>query len=97
MNSVEQRMSALQAANRVRIGKARMKEQIRVGDMSVIDALRTNTFPNMAISELLGAQHRWGPLRVARTCHRAGIGTGKWIGTLTDRQLEDLIEAVKEA
>lgn len=96
MNPVEQRMSALEAANRIRTGKARMKQQIRVGDLSVIDAVKTNTFPNMPIDELLNAQHRWGPRRTARTCHRAGIGPAKRMGTLTERQVGCLIEALEQ-
>ena len=90
-----QHLAALDRANIVRLGKARLKEQINRGDMSAVDALWDNTFPNMPIGELLRAQSRWAYTRMRKVCALAGISEHKRIGTLTERQ-RDLLTAILE-
>ena len=97
MNAVEQRMTALEKANRVRYGMARLKREVGSGQVKVSEAIWREEFPTMPIGDLIRAQHQWGPGRMRRLCQAVGVPETKPLGTLTTRQRDLICELLGEA
>ena len=97
MNAVEQRLTALEEANRVRLGQYGLRKQIAHGETTAAEVIREQEFPTMTIGSVLGAQHRWGKHRVRHFCTVAGVTETKRIGTLTERQVNLICEQLGEA
>lgn len=94
--SHQQRIEALERANRVRIHRARLKERIKRGDASVVDVLR-RPHPleqTMKVWELLLAQPKVGRVRVARLHRQLEISPSKTVGGLSKRQRTALLETL---
>ena len=100
-----QHLQALDEANRLRIHRARVKEQIKRGEMTVLEALddplvarapkpSKHTRRGMTIGELLRAQQRWGVHRVHRFLSPLDISENRPICRLTERQRGQLERAL---
>ena len=83
-----QHLRALERANRVRLARADLKRRIGAGEVSVADVVANPPWhvDQMAISELLMSQRRWGRARCRRLLLSLGVPENKKIGTLTERQ-----------
>ena len=84
----EQHLRALEYANRVRLGRARMKRRIAAGELSASEVILSCPWQahSMSISDLLMSQKRWGRARCKRLLVSLGVPENKQIGTLTERQ-----------
>ena len=87
-----QHMRALAQANRVRLARAELKRQVAEGETSVADVVLGCPWEadSMAISDLLMSQHRWGRTRCRRFLSSIPMSETKTIGTMTDRQRNEL-------
>jgi hypothetical protein len=87
-----QHMRALAQANRVRLARAELKRQVAEGETSVADVVLSCPWEadSMAISDLLMSQHRWGRTRCRRFLTSIPMSETKTIGTMTDRQRNEL-------
>lgn len=93
----DRRMAALKKANEIRIGRARLKQQLRDGDARIEQILATP--PKCActatVLDLLLAVPKIGPARAARLLTNARVSQTKIIGTLTERQRAQLIDLLR--
>ena len=87
-----QHMRALAQANRVRLARAELKRQVAEGETSVAEVVLSCPWEadSMAISDLLMSQHRWGRTRCRRFLTSIPMSETKTIGTMTDRQRNEL-------
>lgn len=73
MNALEQRLTALERANEVRIGWKDLKAKLRAGELSVGDAMYAECAQGRWLWHVLEAQSGWGPCRVAKALCKLGI------------------------
>jgi hypothetical protein len=84
----QQRLSALERANEVRIARAELRRGIASGDISVPQVLLAcpSHAATMSITDLLTSQRWWGRTRSRRLLVSVGIPETKPVGRLTERQ-----------
>jgi len=87
-----QHMRALEQANRVRLARAELKRQVADGEVAATDVVLTCPWEaeSMSIGDLLMSQHRWGRTRCHRFLSPLRMSETKPIGSLTQRQREEL-------
>jgi S13-like H2TH domain len=92
--SAEQRLGALQRANKIRAERSRLKKDIASGRVQIAEVLSRP--PGFAETErvatLLLAVPMFGPARVSKLLARERISATKRLGALTDRQRQALIQ-----
>lgn len=94
MSATTQALEALERANEVRLGRARIKREIREGRLSVGDALDFDCVGGMRVFDLLQAQKRWGSagpagsqgVKAKRLLGEVGVSLYRTVGALTPRQ-----------
>jgi S13-like H2TH domain len=86
-------MRALQHANEVRIGRARLKRELASGRARIDDIIaQPPEFAKKAkVYDLLLALPKVGPAKAARWLSRCRIAPSKTVGGLTERQRHELI------
>lgn len=86
--SLEQRLVALEKANRIRSQRARLKVDIKAGDVSPV-ALVCDP-PEYALTmkamDALLAVPKWGQVKVLTTMRRSEVSASKTLGGLSTRQ-----------
>ena len=87
-----QHMRALAQANRVRLARAELKRQVAEGEATVADIVLRCPWEarSMTIADLLMSQHRWGRTRCRRFLSSIPMVETKTIGSMTDRQRNEL-------
>ena len=87
-----QHMRALAQANRVRLARAELKRQVAEGEATVAEIVLTCPWEaeSMSIADLLMSQHRWGRSRCRRFLASIPMLETKTIGSMTDRQRNEL-------
>jgi hypothetical protein len=87
-----QHIRALEQANRVRLARAELKRQVAEGDVTAADVVLSCPWEvdSMTIGDLLISQRRWGRTRCHRFLSPLRMSETKPIGTLTQRQREEL-------
>lgn len=90
-------LQALVKANRVRQERARLKRNIEAGRVSIADlVLHPPPFMGKArIGEFLLAVPKVGRAKAARILRSQGYGDSKTFGALTERQRNELSEALR--
>jgi hypothetical protein len=85
-------MRALERANRVRLARAELKRQVAEGEVTAAEVVMTCPWEaeSMSIGDLLMSQHRWGRTRCHRFLSPLRMSETKQLGTLTQRQREEL-------
>ena len=88
------RLDALKAANTVRQQRAEIKQALRNGDANVVDLLvdPPEFLLTARLSEILLAAPGYGQVRVSRLLTRFRISPVKAIGTLSERQRQELAQ-----
>jgi hypothetical protein len=86
-------MRALQHANQIRIGRARLKRELASGSVRIEDIIaHPPEFAKTArIYDLLLALPKVGPAKAARSLTQCRIAPSKTVAGLTDRQRHELI------
>lgn len=92
---MSQHMQALERANAARLGQADVKRELRIGDISMGQALVDPRARTLRLSTLLLSQHRWGRGRVAKTCSKLRISENRPVGSLTERERGVIAEACR--
>jgi S13-like protein len=92
--SLERRLIALRQANEVRSARAKLKQELRQGNVRLeeILATRPDYLSNAEVVELLLAVPKVGPARAARLLNTARVSQSKTIGGLSHRQRACMIE-----
>jgi len=92
----QQRFTALERANRVRLARARLKRLICGGQLSAAEVVTDCPWEahKMPVSEVLMSQKRWGVQRCRRVLVPIGIPENKAVGMLTERQRTALLETL---
>ena len=92
MAPAPQHMQALQRANEVRLARAGLKRRIGTGAISVREVVLICPWEveSMPLNELLVSQHRWGSTRCRKFLTEIGLSETKTVGSLTDRQRQEL-------
>jgi len=87
-----QHLVALARANRVRLARAALKRRIAAGETTVAEVLTTvpEEVESMAVADLLACQRRWGVTRCRRFLAGSMISETRLVGTLTERQRQEL-------
>ncbi len=91
-----QHMRALQRANEVRLARADLKRRIGGGAITVREVILTCPLEvaSMPLEELLVSQHRWGSTRCRKFLAEIGLSETKTVGSLTDRQRQELARQI---
>src|SRR5689334_15749209 len=87
-----QHMQALAQANRVRLARAELKRMVAEGEATVAEVVLNCPWEaeSMTIADLLMSQHRWGRSRCRRFLASIPMSETKTIGSMTDRQRQQL-------
>lgn len=93
--SLQQRMEALARGNRIRIGRADIKREIRSRRLTVLGVLEAppEFSLGMKVLDLLLASPGVGPVRASRLLQRLQISPVTTVGGLTERQRLELAMA----
>ena len=93
--SRDQRLSALEIANRTRLYRASVKRALAHRELDIVTILSGSAYEDellttMKVRDLLGAVPRLGDVRVEAVMRKVKIARGKNIGGLSIRQREEL-------
>jgi len=96
--SVDQRREALAQANRVRTNRARIKEDLKQGRVSLADLLADPPpyLSSAKVMELLRALPGYGPIKATRLLERCQVSPTKTVGGLTERQRTRLFKSLRQ-
>jgi hypothetical protein len=86
VSPVEQRLSALNVANRRRCEASRLKREIARGTLSLTDALGDPRAEVVVVAVLLGCRRGWGQVKVRKALRAAGVSPTLRVRELTNRQ-----------
>lgn len=93
-----QHLTALDKANAVRLARAALKRDVKLGRRSVADVVLEvpHGAETLELAELLMAQVRWGRARARRLLLSLGLPENKHVGTMTLRQASALAAVLRE-
>ncbi|MDX5894171.1 integration host factor, actinobacterial type [Rubrobacter radiotolerans] len=92
----EERLSALEQANRIRFARAAAKRGLKSGEIDIYDLLMypTEEQKGAKVEEMLLAMRGMGRVKVNRLMKQAGISHSKTLVGLTHGQRDRLIKAL---
>lgn len=92
-----QSMKALELANRIRLGRAELKRQVKAGTLPVTTLIdeTPKAVESMTVGKLLAAQDRWGVRRTQKFLGPLEIHENRPLSALTERQRGLLIGALE--
>ena len=90
----KQRMDALRRANDIRSDRARLKEQLRTGEVVILQVLADPPVcvHTAKVMDLLLAVPKYGRVKAAKVLERCRISPARTINGLTPRQRKELLE-----
>lgn len=92
----EERMSALEQANRIRFARAAAKRELKSGELGILDLLMdpSEEQKGAKVEEMLLAMRGMGRIKVNRIMREAGISHSKTLVGLTHGQRDRLIRTL---
>ena len=92
----QERLSALEEANRVRFARADAKRDLRSGELGIYDLLMdpSEELKGAKVEEMLLAVRGMGRVKVTRLMREAGVSRSKTLVGLTHGQRDRLIKAL---
>ncbi len=92
----QERLSALEEANRVRFARADAKRDLKSGELDIYDLLMdpSEELKGAKVEEMLLAMRGMGRVKVTRVMREAGISRSKTLVGLTHGQRDRLIRAL---
>ena len=93
LRSPDQRMEALKRANDIRVRRAQLKKDLKLGRVSIDDILRDppDYVSTAKVFDILMAVPKFGRVKATRYLNQARISQSKTVGGLSDRQRTELI------
>ena len=93
LRSPDQRMEALKRANDIRVRRAQLKKDLKVGRVSIHEILRNppEYVSTAKVFDILMAVPKFGRVKASRLLQQCRISQSKTIGGLSDRQRQELI------
>jgi hypothetical protein len=91
--SLDQRMDALRRANDIRVKRAQLKKDLKLGQTRIDEILRdTPEYVSTAkVLDMLMAVPKFGQVKAKRYLNQCRISESKTVGGLSDRQRTELI------
>lgn len=95
--SLQQRMNALERANKVRTYRADLKRDIKAGRKDVVGVLRDlpEQIETMKLFDLMLAVPKFGRTKVNRIFVQCRISPSKTVGGISERQLGEVISYLR--
>lgn len=94
MEPQPQHLAALDRANKIRLGRAKIKKDLKSGDTTISEL--TLKIPEVLetakLFEIISSMDRWGKYRTRRVLRELGFSEMVTFGALTERQKKLLIE-----
>ncbi len=92
----EERMTALEQANRIRFARADAKRDLKSGQLNILDLLMdpTEEQKGAKVEEMLLAMRGMGRIKVNRIMKEAGISRSKTLVGLTHGQRDRLVRTL---
>lgn len=93
LRSPDQRMEALKRANDIRVRRAQLKKDLKLGRVSIDDVLRDppDYVSTAKVFDILMAVPKFGRVKATRYLNQARISQSKTVGGLSERQRTELI------
>ncbi|MFN2470015.1 MAG: integration host factor, actinobacterial type [Gaiellaceae bacterium] len=93
LRSPDQRMEALKRANDIRVRRAQLKKDLKVGRTHIDAILREppEYVATAKVFDILMAVPKFGRVKATRYLNQARISQSKTVGGLSDRQRTELI------
>jgi hypothetical protein len=90
----QQRLAALEKANRVRTIRAQLKKDLKAGRVNVIDILEqpTDDVDTMKVFDLLFAVPKFGRVKVNKLLVQCRISPSKTVGGMSQRQRTEIVD-----
>ena len=92
---MNQRMEALEIANRKRSAISKMRKRLKAGDVTLAEVLNDPDCGPSKVATIVGSQRGWGPVRTARLLDIINVRPLTRLDKLTTRQ-KDMIVKVAE-
>ena len=97
--SLDQRLDALRRANEIRSLRAKLKKDLKSGDLSVDEVIAEpiDDFVLTAkVFDIIVAAPKYGKVKATRLLNQCRISQGKTLGGLSTRQREELVDLLKQ-
>jgi hypothetical protein len=93
VRSPDQRMDALKRANDIRVRRAKLKKDLKVGRVRIDSILREppEYVATAKVFDMLMAVPKFGRVKATRFLNQDRISQSKTVGGLSDRQRSELI------
>ncbi len=93
LRSLDQRMEALKRANDIRVKRARLKRDLKDGNVRIDSILRNppEYVETAKVFDILMAVPKFGRVKAARFLNQARISQAKTVGGLSERQRSELV------
>lgn len=84
----DQRLRALERANRVRSARSQLKRRLATGELTAAEVILSSRWEidRMTLGEVLICQRHWGVSRSRGFLARLGLREDKTVGSMTARQ-----------
>lgn len=91
--SLQQRMDALESANRIRLWRADLKRKLKAGEVLLVDVLYCDDarLESMKVLDLLLAVPGMGVGKAHSILRRSQVSTSKSVAGMTERQWDSLV------
>ena len=91
--SLDQRMDALRRANDIRVKRAQLKKDLKLGQLRIDEILRDppEYVATAKVLDMLMAVPKFGQVKAKRYLNQCRISESKTVGGLSDRQRTELI------
>ena len=93
LRSLDQRMEALRRANAVRVERARLKRELKAGDVSAREVLTRppEYLMTAKVFDVLLSLPKFGRVKATRCLNQCRISQSKTVGGLSERQRDELV------
>ena len=97
VRSLDQRMEALRRANEIRVERARLKKELKVGDVSLSGVLADPPafLLTAKVFDMLLAVPKYGRVKANKVLTQCRISPSKTIGGLSERQRSELVAMLR--
>lgn len=91
--SLQQRMDALQKANEIRIGRAKLKLDVKRKEVDIKDLIAepTDLIATMKVFDLLLSAPKIGRVKANKVLQYVRISPSKTVGGLSERQRKEIL------